>query len=58
MPPKNKARDGRERGADECALLTHQEQTILTLFRELSDSDKDYLCRVLEALVLSVKPKS
>jgi hypothetical protein len=58
MPPKNKARDGRKRGADECALLTHKEQTILTLFRELSESDRDYLCRVLEALVLTTKSKS
>jgi hypothetical protein len=57
MPPKNKARDGRKRGADECVLLTHKEQTILTLFRELSESDRDYLCRVLEALVLTTKSK-
>lgn len=55
MPPEKNTMDGRERGPDEYVRITHEELNILTLIRGLSDSDKDYLCRVLDALVLTSK---
>jgi len=53
MRPEEHIKEDIERTVDRAADLTLQEQKFLTLYRELSESDKSYLVRVAEALTLT-----
>lgn len=40
----------RARDADEVSRLTDEERMLLTLYREMSERDRRYLCRVAEVI--------
>jgi len=50
MRPEEHIKEDIERNVDRAADLTLQEQKFLTLYRELSESDKSYLVRVAEVM--------
>lgn len=53
MRPEVHIKDDLDRTVERTSDLNPQEQKILTLYRELSESDKGYLVRVAEALTLT-----
>jgi len=53
MRPEVHIKDDLDRTVERTSDLNPQEQKFLTLYRELSESDKGYLMRVAEALTLT-----
>lgn len=53
MRPENDIKDDLERTVDGSFDIDTQEQTFLTMFRELSETDRSYLSRVAEVMVLA-----
>lgn len=52
MRPENNIKEDSARTVDGKFELTLQEQNLLTMFRELSDSDKRYILRAAEVILL------
>lgn len=53
MRPEEHIKEGLNRTVDRAGDLTPQEQKVLTLYRELSESDRGYLMRVAEVMALA-----
>ena len=53
MRPENDIKDDLDRTVGEGFDLTPQEQNFLTLLGDLSESDRGYLLRVAEVMVLA-----
>lgn len=56
MRPEVHIKDDLDRTVDRASDLNPQEQKFLTLYRELSESDKGYLMRVAEVMALVKTP--
>jgi hypothetical protein len=56
MRPEVHIKDDLDRTVERTSYLNPQEQKFLTLYRELSESDKGYLMRVAEVMALVKAP--